>query len=98
MKLKIPGKKFFHIFFTVAWSQSLPLVDSQGENYNLNVTEVRDSDLKKFSRNFQFHRGDPNIMGLGLLSSRLYTFVNRKQVSFQVSVPMVEKDDWNCKG
>ena len=30
------------------------------KNYNLNVTEVRDSTLKKFSRNFQFPRRDPN--------------------------------------
>ena len=30
------------------------------ENYNLNVTEVRDSDFKNaFSRNFQLHRRDP---------------------------------------
>ena len=29
------------------------------KNYNLNVTEVRDLDLKKFPRNFQFHRRDP---------------------------------------
>ena len=30
------------------------------KNYNLNLTEVRDSDLKKcLSRNFQFNRRDP---------------------------------------
>ena len=31
------------------------------KNYNFNVTEARNSDFKKcFSRNFQFHRRDPN--------------------------------------
>ena len=36
VKLKIAGKA----------TQPLPLVDSYGQNYNLNVTEVRDSDFK----------------------------------------------------
>ena len=40
---------YFSHFFMVALCK----------NYNLNVTEVLDSTLKKFSRNFQFHRRDP---------------------------------------
>ena len=36
------------------------LINSKVKNYNLNVTEVRDSDFKNaFSGNFQLHRRDP---------------------------------------
>ena len=49
------------------------------KNYNLNVTEVRDSDFKNaFSRNFQFHRRDPTPR---LILTQL-TFQNRLTLIF----------------
>ena len=73
MKLKIPGKAFlktlfyiFHNFFMVAYllSPSRCHWQTQVKNYNLNVTEVRDSGFgfqKCLSRNFQLHRRDPTV-------------------------------------
>ena len=64
VKLKIPGKNIksvFHIFYgnVLAKSQPLPLVDSQGQKLSLECN--RSSGFQKcFSRNFQFHRRDPN--------------------------------------
>ena len=51
------------------------------KNYNLNVTEVRDSDFKKcFSRNFRFHRRDPTVedsysFGPGPVKTNLAVFM-----------------------
>ena len=53
---------YFSHFFMVAYLLSPNRCNwqiAQVKNCNLNVTEIRDSDLKKFSGNFQFHRRDP---------------------------------------
>ena len=49
------------LYFSRFFHCSVLAKSQQVKNYNLNVTEVQDSDFKKcFSRNFQFHRRDPN--------------------------------------
>ena len=58
VKLKIPGKLFFKV-------EQIAKV----KNYNLNVTEVLDSTLKKFSRNFT----------VGILSASHFNFLIRKK-------------------
>ena len=48
----------------------------KGANYNLNVTEVLDSDFKNaFSRNFQFLRRDPTF-GLRILQPQMPFFMD----------------------
>ena len=60
-------------------------ISTKVKNYNLNVIEVRDSDLKNaFYWNFQFHRRDPTEYEISRLQKKCKDF--KKTERFRINI------------